>query len=243
MYVRRIRGEEARLGVSGTLWRDALVFFDRGTGSYWSQVHGQAISGPLEGSQLEEIPSQVTTWGEWKRLHPETLVLRPSEESRGGSPYSGYFDLPERLGVLKTENPDTRLPGKSIVLGIREGGSAAAIPVDALGETSLLQATVGSTPVVIVHVSSGNGFGYDRRVEGDSLDFARQPDGRLRDTQTGSLWEPESGRAVEGPLEGRSLRRLDTRRVYWFVWAAFNPRSDILGHDGKSTSAPGRPGP
>ncbi len=231
MYVRSIDGKEDRFGVSGSLWRDALVFFDRGTGSHWSQVNGEAITGPLEGTRLEEVPSQTTTWGEWKRAHPETEVLRPSPESRGGSAYAGYFDDPERFGVLDTKNPDDRLPGKTVVVGVRAGKDAAAVPVDVLRGNPLLQTTVGVVPFVIVRTTTGNAFAYDRRVDGESLSFVRRPDGRLRDDRTGSTWDPETGRAVEGALAGRELSRLESRKAYWFIWAAFNPASRILGPD------------
>ena len=58
---------------------------DEQSGSYWSQLLARAICGPLEGTGLEILPSTVTTWGEWRRSHPETDVLLPP-------PYSGVDD-------------------------------------------------------------------------------------------------------------------------------------------------------
>lgn len=66
VYARRLKnGRVLDLGVSGALYRDALVMYDRETGSYWSQITGQAIRGPLVGEKLRHLPSVVTTWGEW----------------------------------------------------------------------------------------------------------------------------------------------------------------------------------
>ena len=53
------------------------VFKDRETGSRWQQSSLEAISGPLEGEHLELYPFLLTSWDEWLRLHPDTLVLKP----------------------------------------------------------------------------------------------------------------------------------------------------------------------
>lgn len=121
------------LGVSGSLYRDALVFYDRETGSYWSQVTGEALRGPLAGKKLAEIPSVVTTWAEWKKAHPDTLVLR-AEPGPRRSAYADYISNPEKLGVLGTKNPDARLPGKTWVWGIATPREAVAVVEERVGE-------------------------------------------------------------------------------------------------------------
>lgn len=59
-----------------------LVMFDRATGSYWSQLLGQAICGPLTGERLTLVPSTVTDWRSWRERHPDTTVLLPPPHSR-----------------------------------------------------------------------------------------------------------------------------------------------------------------
>ncbi|MFC6731546.1 DUF3179 domain-containing (seleno)protein [Haladaptatus sp. DYSN1] len=54
-----------------------LVMYDEATRSYWSQILGRAICGPLEGERLTIRPSEVTTWGDWKARYPDTDVLLP----------------------------------------------------------------------------------------------------------------------------------------------------------------------
>lgn len=73
------------LGSRGGVDRRAdpnLVMFDEATGSYWSQLLGQAICGPLTGETLTLIPSTVTTWDDWRAAHPGTSVLLPRPHSR-----------------------------------------------------------------------------------------------------------------------------------------------------------------
>ena len=53
------------------------VFKDRQTASRWQQSSLEAISGPLQGEHLKLYPFLLTSWEEWRRLHPGTLVLKP----------------------------------------------------------------------------------------------------------------------------------------------------------------------
>jgi hypothetical protein len=228
VYVREVEGIETTLGVSGALWRDSLVLYDRKTVTLWSQVNSAAIHGPLEGKQLKQIPSVLTTWAEWRKLHPDTLVLRPTADSREGSPYDGYFENPERFGIFGRENPDDRLPGKTLVLGVHSLKEAAAVPISALESHGIVEGRVGATPFVTMALPGGTGFAYDRRVDGQRLDFKRDAQGRFVDTRSGSSWDPETGIAVDGPMKGESLSRLRSLRVYWFIWAANNPTTAIF---------------
>jgi len=54
-----------------------VLFWDHGTESFWLQASGECLVGPLTGKQLKWLPTEVTTWSEWKRAHPKTTVLGP----------------------------------------------------------------------------------------------------------------------------------------------------------------------
>lgn len=47
---------------------------DAETGSVWDMFSGTAVSGELEGTQLEPIKNTRSFWFGWKDWHPETLV-------------------------------------------------------------------------------------------------------------------------------------------------------------------------
>src|SRR5215467_4796777 len=53
------------------------VFSDVETKSRWQQSSLEAISGPMRGEHLKLYPFLLTSWEEWLRLHPDTLVLKP----------------------------------------------------------------------------------------------------------------------------------------------------------------------
>ena len=148
MYARpQVNGNPTTLGVSGMLWRDALIMYDRATDSLWSQVDGTAVAGPEKGRRLQELPSELTTWGDWKRRHPDTLVLvKPAVPA---SPYEDYFADPERIGVRGSTNPDPRLPGKALVIGLEREGRFAAVPLSLVEARKQMEVEAVGIPLVI----------------------------------------------------------------------------------------------
>ncbi len=50
---------------------------DEETGSWWQQITGKAIFGPLKGQQLEPVLSDELTFGLWKQESPTGQVLAP----------------------------------------------------------------------------------------------------------------------------------------------------------------------
>lgn len=70
-----IHGRRYEFGVSGRLYMRNLLLFDRETGSLWSQLLSEAVTGPLAGARLKMLRAENTTWGVWKHEHPGTRVL------------------------------------------------------------------------------------------------------------------------------------------------------------------------
>ena len=58
---------------------------DDETGTWWQQVSGEAILGPLKGRRLALVPSDQLTFGMWAAEAPNGRVLRPDDRvSRAG---------------------------------------------------------------------------------------------------------------------------------------------------------------
>lgn len=203
------------------LWRDALVMYDRATRSLWSQVNGRAVAGPMKGRKLEELPSELTTWGEWKRRHPDSQVL--VKPSLSGSVYEDYFADPQRIGVRGSTNPDPRLPGKMLVIGLERDGQFAAVPLELLEARRVIN--VNALGIRIVAGPSG---AYDRSVARQTLTFDPAGEGALRDRESGSIWSLDTGDSISGPMRGQRLARISGKLVYWGVWARFHPKSEII---------------
>jgi hypothetical protein len=225
-----VDGEEFTFGVSGKLWRDALVLYDRQTDSLWSQVDGRAFRGDSSGRVLKHVPSVQTTWGEWKRLHPETLVLRKDGEY-DSSRYTQYWDDPDRVGVFGNETKDLRLEPKREIIGVRAGTGQLALPLDRLRALGWLDTEVGGEPVVLfVDPETDGVHAYSRSLNHEALTFTKriEKNGRtyLRSKPRG-LWDPRTGTAIEGKLKGKRLEEISVTRVFWFAWSAFFPATEV----------------
>ena len=209
------------------------VFKDRETDSRWQQSSLEAISGPLKGEHLELYPFLLTDWGEWRRLHPDTVVLRPlpgyaeriperNEMIRQG--LSGEGSAPP--GVLRV---DDRLKPKTMVLGLAVGGSDEAFPLSILRQERVINEQIGGQLVLVVHQpSSDTTTAFIARAKGTPLQFraANADATELIDEQTKSRWNPY-GDCIAGALKGSQLTSLILEPEYWFAWSEFHPDTKI----------------
>jgi hypothetical protein len=75
VYSRELDGRVLTFGNTSALYQSDLAMYDHQTGSYWFQVEGEAVVGPLTRSRLSLLPATTVNWGEWRRLYPETHLL------------------------------------------------------------------------------------------------------------------------------------------------------------------------
>jgi hypothetical protein len=230
VYARTVEEKVIELAVSGKLYKDALVMYDRETDTLWTQVDGSALRGPLEGRQLEPFPARQTTWGVWKRLHPNTVALTKPAGIRG-SPYADYFTDPERRGLFGTRGSE-KLEGKAMVVGVHAGDDAVAVPVNKLERKPVAQFDLAGEPMVVYYGrAEKTAAAYSARVEDRVLLFrVTTHDGRewLEDEQTKSRWDPLLGRAVAGPYEGQQLESLAYLHSYWYAWSAYQRETRLV---------------
>ena len=250
-FERRLDGEPVTFGVSGLLRNSDLVMYDRKTETLWQQFTGEAIVGDRAGATLEVIPSQLISFRQFARAHPDGQVLsRDTGHDRpyGQNPYAGYDDIDE--SPFAYDGPtDDRLPPKAKVVAVSLDGTHKAYPHSVTKKQRVLHDAIGGRPLVVFHapgavsaldarqISASKEVGstgvFDRRVDGRTLTFAYADDGRFEDEETGSVWTV-TGRAVEGPLAGTQLERISHGDYFAFAWFAFRP--DALLYDGPSGS-------
>ncbi len=228
MYVRKVGDRTLTLGVSGNLWKDVLVLFDRETDSLWTQLNGSGIQGEMAGKQLEEIPSEMSTWAEWKSRYPHTVVLKKSAPLEG-SRYDRYASHQTEHGMFGSENPDGRLGGKELIYGVKlPQGKAVAVTAARMELESAVVTRLGEDGILLTQSPAGG-------VVAHLLPGLSQPDlalakpwkdGKLM-LSNGSVIDLDSGRIQSGPGKGTELERLPVTRAYWFAWAAFYPHSEV----------------
>jgi hypothetical protein len=238
VYARERDGRTLTFGVSGNLVANGLIMYDDQTHSQWSQVAGQAVTGPLQGTILSTIVATQTTWETWKRLHPKTLVLDPSRSpyrrDYSMDPYESYYASPD-TGVIAPQRDDQRLVPKALVLGLRLNGMVKVYPFTSLGQESVVNDTMANLPVVLTfHKRTATGQVFSRQVGGRVLSFVSAMKGAgapltMRDEQTGSLWSGESGMALEGTLAGARLTPVPATYAFWFAWKDYYPETVVYG--------------
>ena len=207
---------------------NALVMYDRETRTLWSQFLSRAVQGELVGTELETIPLTLTTWEKWKEVHPDTIALRKGRAS--SDPYEGYY-VGSSAGVIGESNRDGRLPTKALVLGIGFDGDPLALPHSELSSQQLVNIThAGDGVVIYFDPATRTALAFGTRVDGQELSFQLvKKNGRewLKDDQTGTLWVPFTGQAIDGELAGSALKRLHAVNAFWFAWSDFYPDTEV----------------
>ena len=228
VFDRRVDGQVLSFGNTSALYESDLVMVDRQTGSYWWQVAGRAIVGPLDGETLDVLAASVSTWAEWKATHPNTLILtrdtgfnRPYEvdsfANYSDSVSAGRFAFPVNEDLL-----DGRLDPAALVVGIELNDVVRAYPIESLGLVT--NDVVASEPIVLF--SSGGGAAvFAATFDGEQLQLTAS-DGEIVDTETGSVWGPD-GIATSGALAGGSLRPIPARTTFWFAFAGAFPEAEV----------------
>ncbi len=226
-------------GVSGLLFDNNLILFDRTTDSLWSQMRLESICGTFQGTKLPVLPVVQSTWAAWKAMHPETTVVSFNtgfNRNYDVYPYGDYDQVDNTRLLFPQTTIDPRLPLKENVLGIVHEGVARAYSMSQMAAVAPRLAVnddVNGLPVLVVFDrASSLAIPFDRTASatGEVLDLELAGDEgfpfRLRDRQTGSLWDL-NGVAVEGPLAGERLRPIRTFTAFWFAWASFHVGSEI----------------
>lgn len=225
-----IDGERLDLGVSGLLFANNLVMYDRVSGAiYGPQLSVEGRCDVFRGESLAVFPVQEMSWGRWKHFHPDTRVIgvAASDDRYLESPYLGYDDI-DNYDVWYPGPVDTSRPPKERVLAVRVGDGGRGYPfgeLAALGETSVVNEVVGEIPTVILYEAAfgENAVAFDARVDGEALEWEVAGIGLWADLQTGSKWTID-GVAFDGPLQGTVLEpRAEAYVAFWFAWRHFQP--------------------
>ena len=193
---------------------------DRQTNTVWAHLDGTTqSSGPLAGERLRMVPMPVMTWAGWLATNPNTLVADTN------TPFQRQYGA-TRTGV-------GRMSSDTLIVGVEVRGEFGAFPLlDLERKGGVVNARVGGQAVAVVYDGDiGTGVTFDREVDGRTLTFeSRGPaDGgaglNLTDVETGSGWDI-TGRAMHGPLAGKSLNIVTSFVTEWYAWVRYHPETE-----------------
>lgn len=219
LYEATVDGVQHEMGTSGFLFRSNKLMYDKSTQSLWNTMWGKPVIGPLvgKGIRLPRRTLVTTTWGEWKRRHPETAVLSLNTGYRRdygeGVAYHDYFATDELM--FNSSKIDTRLANKAEVLGLIFNDSdqaPLAIAATYAKANPLLHERIGDREFVVVTDKSG----AMRVYETNGLRFSDwDGDKELRDN-SGTSWTLYEDRLSS--RDGATLGRLPSHSAFWFGW-------------------------
>jgi hypothetical protein len=205
------------------------MFEDVSTKSWWQQATGKAITGPMKGYQLEEMPSEQMSLGDWLFIHPDSRVLLP--DSNFQEKYDSLKGYDEGLLRSRLEIKDSASWNrKSWIVGVELNKYARAYDWNELVEKQWMEDELFSTPILLtIEPNKKTHYVLRRELEGNILHFETDSISRkLKDIETHSLWLP-NGRAVQGPLQGKQLSRVQSYQEYWHSWKKFHPGTTQFG--------------
>lgn len=201
------------------------MFEDATTKSWWRQATGVAITGPLKGTALKELPSHQTTLSVWLREHPSSAIMQPDTLFTRQYADLALYDNGTIKGGLERRDSLSWKP-KSWVIGIDQNNAAKAYDWNQLVREKWIQDSLPGLPLLIsLEKDKVNFHVWDRTVNGKVLQFDQAPSAdELTDRDTHSTWNSD-GLCVDGALKGNKLQPVQAYQEFWHSWQTFHPRT------------------
>lgn len=244
VFEREVDGRVLDFGTTGRLRYSNLIMYDRQTESWWQQATGEAIVGDLLGTQLELYPASIIAWSDFAAAFPDGKVLSKETgfpRQYGNNPYGGYDDINNSPFLFRGETPD-QLAAMERVLALELNNETVAYPYSVLSDKRVIHDQIGGKEIVVFWVDGtasaldttriidgrdvGSSNAFSSNLDGEELNFSAVEGGLFEDDNTGSQWNI-LGQAVNGPLEGESLKPLTAVNHFWFDWVAFKPETRV----------------
>jgi Protein of unknown function (DUF3179) len=224
---------------------------DDQTGSYWQQITGAAVSGPLAGRRLTLISSDELSFALWVAEEPSGTVLKDVAKYTSGYAKKDWeVHMKKEPTVMSFADPARGLEPRTLMLGIQPFGASLAFPYDEVVQEKLVLDQVGAEPVLLVVGPDGQSIRAFRDripgVEGATAFYGTLDDKQsdasdvswlkqaatgplLMDEATGGEWSFQ-GCALSGKAKGVCLERVGAIKDYWFDWRNYNPNTTVYSH-------------
>ncbi|MGB5819298.1 MAG: DUF3179 domain-containing protein [Saonia sp.] len=229
LYKTEHKGIKHQLGTSGFLYRSNKLMYDKATQSLWSTLEGEPVIGPLvgKGIQLDYLSVVTTTWGEWKKRHPETTVLSLQTGHRRdygeGVAYREYFATDDLMFTIP--KIDKSIKNKDEILSIRIPGvpdENLAIASKFLRKNSIYASKIGSVNFTVFTDRTGAHRVYASKEE-HFKDYDHKSTVLDDDGNSWTLLEEKMMSE-----NGEELQRIPTHNAFWFGYKAAFPHARLI---------------
>ena len=225
MYQTEVNGQHHELGTSGFLYRSNKLMYDHATKSFWSTLQGKPVVGPLvgKGIELKREYLVTTTWGQWKKRHPQTTVLSLTTGFRRdygeGVAYRDYFATDDLMFTVP--QIDKRLLNKDEVLAFRNEDEQLAIAIKFLVKNKVYHDRIGDQRIVVL----ANRSGTSRAYQSNDVTFVSFDGDREAVDERGNRWQVLEDRLVTKEQE---LLRMPSHNGFWFGWVSQFPDTRLV---------------
>lgn len=227
---KNLGGVNSDFGVSGKLYNNNLMPYDRATDSYWSQLTMSCVNGSLLGTEINTLPIIETTWATWKKLYPNSSVLNLDtgfSRDYNRYPYGDYITNNDRI-LFPLSVVDSRLPSKDRVLGVIESFGNKVYPLDLFGTDRGILDVIGGQDVIVVGSKEHNlvvAFSNDIGMTDFQANFDDLPN--LGQDSAGNVLDV-TGTITAGPLAGQRIEPINGFMGYFFAFGAFYQGIEIF---------------
>ncbi len=226
---RKIADEVTTFGISGLLYNNNMITYDRDTDSHWQQMLGQCVNGKRIGRILRTIPIVETIWGAAKNLSNFKVLQRPSGYGfdYDFDPYK-FYPIDNEYILFPPEEPDDRFPAKEKMFVIFANERIKAYPVQHFdGGIHLISENFNGTNYVLI-------ADQDRKLvtaylipEGRSFIKVEDHFPIVLEDDLGNLYN-FLGVVEDGPDKGMALDQPKSYLSYWFSLSSFFNRITIF---------------
>ena len=199
--------------------------YDHATKSCWSTLHGEPVVGPLvgKGIKLKRRYVVTSTWGEWKKRHPDTTVLSLETGHRRdygeGVAYHDYFATDKLMFTVP--ELDKRLLNKDEVLALRDDKEQLAIAIKLMAKKRIHHDQLGDVKIVVL----GDDDGTSRAYNVGEISFTSWNGTDTAVDSSGRQWRVLEDSLVAGDL---SLKRMPSHSAFWFGWVSQFPDTRLV---------------
>ncbi len=225
IWNRIMDGEETSFGVSGLLYQNNIIPYDRASNSNWSQMLFECINGPLIELEAEQLPFIECTWATWKAMYPQSKVVgRETGYNRpyGHYPYGDYKENDKVYFPLEVEN--TAYPRKERIHAVLDGRRMMLFDPHSYSDSLKISVNEYRNGRYLTILAPEYGiFTSYKLSESQSTLLFEAANGALpiafRD-QEGNEWDV-FGEAVKGPRKGEKMEFAKQMTGYWFALSSF----------------------
>jgi hypothetical protein len=190
---------------------------DKETGTWWQQITGKAIYGPLKGASLDLVLSDELTFGEWKSEFTDGKVL--AEVPKYVKEYDSNWEPEVAKLPVVISFPGTELKSRDVVVGLKIDDASRAYPWDTLVKQSPVVDHVHGTPVLVAVGPDGKSFRvFVSRIDGKDAEFflKGESEGEAKpetktETKPEAKAEPSAANKPAPPADTKAVVSSDTK--------------------------------